>query len=90
MNKTDLVAAVAAKAGLSKADADKAVNAVFDSIAGALKVGQEVRAPGFGTFSVTSRSARQGRNPRTGETIMIPAAKLPKFKAGKNLKESVS
>ena len=90
MNKTDLVAAVAAKAGLSKADADKAVNAVFDSIAGALRVGQEVRAPGFGTFSVTNRSARQGRNPRTGETIQIPAAKLPKFKAGKNLKDSVS
>lgn len=90
MNKTDLIASVASNAGLTKVQAEKAVNAVFDSISGALSKGQDVRAPGFGTFSVATRSARQGRNPRTGEPITIRAAKLPKFKAGKNLKEAVS
>lgn len=90
MNKNDLVAAVAANASLSKADAGKAVEATFDSITSALKGGSEVRLVGFGTFSVTSRAASQGRNPRTGERIMIPASKQPKFKAGKALKDAVN
>lgn len=90
MNKNDLVAAVADSAGLSKADATKAVDAVFDSIAGSLKKGGEVRLVGFGTFSVAKRKASTGRNPRTGETIQIPASKQPKFKAGKGLKDAVN
>ncbi len=90
MNKNDLVAAVAASAGLSKADAAKAVDGVFDSITGALKGGSEVRLVGFGTFSVSNRAATTGRNPRTGETIQIPASKQPKFKAGKGLKSAVN
>ena len=90
MNKNDLVAKVAADAGLSKADATKAVDAVFDSITGALKKGTEVRLVGFGTFVVTKRRASEGRNPRTGETISIPASKLPKFRAGKALKDAVN
>ena len=90
MNKNDLVAAVATAAGLTKADAAKAVDAVFDTIAGSLKKGGEVRLVGFGTFSVVSRKATTGRNPRTGETINIPASKQPKFKAGKGLKDAVN
>lgn len=90
MNKNDLVAAVAASAGLSKADAAKAVDGVFDSITKALKGGSEVRLVGFGTFSVSKRAATTGRNPRTGATIQIPASKQPKFKAGKGLKASVN
>lgn len=90
MNKNDLVAAVAAAAGLTKADAAKAVDAVFDTITGSLKSGGEVRLVGFGTFSVVDRKATTGRNPRTGETINIPASKQPKFKAGKGLKDSVN
>ncbi len=89
MNKNELVDAVADAAGLKKADAVKAVDAVFDCIAGALKKGDEVRLVGFGTFSVSKRAASQGRNPRTGEPIKIAASKLPKFKAGKGLKDSV-
>ena len=85
MNKNDLVAAVADGADLSKADAAKAVDAVFDSITGSLKGGGEVRLVGFGTFSVANRKASTGRNPRTGEAIQIPASKQPKFKAGKGL-----
>ena len=81
MNKNDLVAAVADGADLSKADAAKAVDAVFDSITGSLKGGGEVRLVGFGTFSVANRKASTGRNPRTGEAIQIPASKQPKFKA---------
>lgn len=90
MNKNDLVAAVAEAAGLSKADAGKAVDAVFDSIAGALKKGDEVRLVGFGTFAVAARAASEGRNPRTGEKISIPASKQPKFKAGKGLKDAIA
>jgi DNA-binding protein HU-beta len=90
VNKNDLVAAVAASAGLSKADAAKAVDGVFDSITKALKGGSEVRLVGFGTFSVSKRAATTGRNPRTGATIQIPASKQPKFKAGKGLKASVN
>ncbi len=90
MNKNDLVAAVADSAGLSKADSAKAVDAVFDSITSSLKGGDEVRLVGFGTFSVANRAASEGRNPRTGETIKIPASKQPKFKAGKGLKDAVN
>ena len=90
MNKNDLVAAVADSAGLTKADAAKAVDAVFDNISGSLKKGGEVRLVRFGTFSVVNRKATTGRNPRTGETIQIPASKQPKFKAGKGLKDAVN
>ena len=90
MNKNDLVAAVAGGADLSKADAAKAVDAVFDSITGSLSGGGEVRLVGFGTFSVANRKASTGRNPRTGEAIQIPASKQPKFKAGKGLKDAVN
>jgi DNA-binding protein HU-beta len=90
VNKNELVADVAAKADFSKADAAKAVEAVFDVITEALKKGDEVRLVGFGTFLVTARAASEGRNPRTGETIKIPASKQPKFKAGKGLKDAVN
>lgn len=90
MNKGDLVSAVAGKTGLGKTEAEKAVDAVFDSIAAALKGGDEVRLPGFGSFSVAAREAREGRNPRTGEAITIAAAKTPKFSPGKGLKEAVN
>ena len=89
MNKNELVAAVADRAGLSKADAGKAVDSVFDVITAALKRGDDVRMVGFGTFHVTKRAASMGRNPRTGERIQIPASKQPKFKAGKGLKDSL-
>jgi len=89
MNKSDLVDAVAADAGLTKADATKAVDALFDNISNALKKGDEVRLVGFGTFSVSERAARTGKNPRTGEPIQIAASKQPKFKAGKALKEAL-
>ncbi|MDE0539237.1 MAG: HU family DNA-binding protein [Rhodospirillales bacterium] len=90
MNKNDLVSAVATQAGLSKADATKAVDGVFNSITGALRGGGEVRVVGFGTFSVANRKATTGRNPRTGESIQIPASRQPKFKAGKGLKDAVN
>jgi DNA-binding protein HU-beta len=90
VNKNELVAEVASSADISKADAARAVDAVFDSIAGALKGGQEVRLVGFGTFSVSQRRASKGRNPRTGQEINIPASKQPKFRAGKGLKDSVN
>ena len=90
MNKNDLVAAVADSAGLSKADATKAVDSVFDNITSELKSGSEVRLVGFGTFAVAQRKATTGRNPRTGETIQIAASKQPKFKAGKALKDAVN
>ena len=89
MNKNDLVTAVANSSGLSKSDATKAVDGVFDAITGALKGGDEVRLVGFGTFSVAARAASEGRNPRTGAKITIPASKQPKFKAGKGLRDSV-
>ncbi len=90
MNKNDLVGSVADSAGLSKADAARAVDAVFNSISGSLSGGTEVRIVGFGTFNVTRRRASQGRNPRTGDPIQIPASNQPKFRAGKALKEAVN
>jgi DNA-binding protein HU-beta len=90
VNKNDLVAAVAAKTDLSKGDAGKAVDAVFDAITETLKSGAEVRLVGFGTFAVTARAASEGRNPQTGAKITIPASKQPKFKAGKGLKDAVN
>ncbi len=89
MNKNELVTAVASAAGISKTDAAKAVDGVFGAIADALKKGDEVRLVGFGTFNVAQRAKSEGRNPRTGEKIEIPASKLPKFKAGKGLKDAV-
>ena len=89
MNKTELVAAVAAKAELSKKDAEAAVNAVFDSVKDALAEGDKVSLFGFGTFSVKTRAARTGLNPRTKETIEIPESKVPAFKAGSALKDAV-
>ena len=90
MNKNDLVAVVADKTGLSKAEATKSVDCVFDAITDSLKSGEEVRLVGFGTFNVTQRAASEGRNPRTGERIQIPASMQPKFKAGKGLKDAVN
>ena len=90
MNKGDLIDNVADEAGLSKADAGRAVDAFIGAITGALKSGNQVSLVGFGTFSVKQRAARQGRNPRTGETIQIRASKVPGFKAGKALKEAVN
>ncbi|MEX2632034.1 MAG: HU family DNA-binding protein [Tistlia sp.] len=90
MNKNDLVATVSDSADLSKADAAKAVDAVFDAISSALSKGDEVRLVGFGTFAVATRAASEGRNPRTGEKIKIAASKQPKFKAGKGLKDAVN
>ena len=90
MNKNDLIASVAEAAELSKADAGKAVDAVFDAVSGSLSSGGDVRLVGFGTFSVANRAATKGRNPRTGEEIDIPASKQPKFKAGKGLKDAVN
>jgi DNA-binding protein HU-beta len=90
MNKSDLVDAIAASSGLSKADAGRALDATVKSITGALKKGNTVSLVGFGTFSVRKRAARTGRNPRTGETIKIKASKNPAFKAGKALKDAVN
>ena len=89
MNKTELVAAVAAKAELSKKDAEAAVKAVLDAVTEALADGDKVALVGFGTFEVKERAARTGKNPRTGETIEIPASKVPSFKAGAALKNPV-
>ena len=90
LNKVELVDAVSANSGLSKSDAAKAVEAVFDSITAELHKGEEVRLVGFGSFLVTKRAASEGRNPRTGEPVHIPASKQPKFRAGKVLKEAVN
>lgn len=90
MNKNDLVASVADVSGLSRTDATKAVDAVFDSITKSLKSGTEVRLVGFGTFTVSKRAATTGRNPRTGEEIQIPASMQAKFKAGKGLKDALN
>ncbi|HQS69995.1 MAG: DNA-binding protein HU [Novosphingobium sp. 28-62-57] len=90
MNKNDLIGAVADISGLSKSDATKAVEAVFESISGSLAKGDEVRLVGFGTFSVAKRKASTGRNPRTGEPMAIKASAQPKFKAGKGLKDAVN
>lgn len=89
MNKTELVAAVAAKAGISKKDADAAVAAVFASVTDALAKGDKVQLIGFGTFEVRAREARQGRNPKTGEAMTIAASKVPAFKAGAALKAAI-
>jgi DNA-binding protein HU-beta len=90
VNKVDLIAKVAEETGLSKTDATRAVDSVFEIITKALKKGDEVRLVGFGTFNVSKRAASVGRNPRTGEQIEIPASKQPKFRAGKGLKDSVN
>jgi DNA-binding protein HU-beta len=89
MNKTDLINAVAEKSELSKKDAGKAVDAVFDSIQTALANGDKVQLIGFGNFEVRERAARKGRNPQTGEEIEISASKVPAFKPGKDLKQAV-
>lgn len=85
MNKSELVAAMAEKSGLTKADSEKALNALMDAISGSLKKGERVGLVGFGSFSVASRAARTGRNPQTGKEIKIPAKKVVKFKAGADL-----
>ncbi len=88
-NKNDLITDIAESAAITKADAGKALEAVLNGITHALKAGEEVRLVGFGTFSVASRAATDGRNPRTGEAIKIAASRQPKFKAGKALKDAV-
>ena len=90
MNKAELVAAMAEQAGLSKKDAEAALKAFTDVVADELKKGEKVQLVGFGTFEVSERAAREGRNPQTGETMKIAAAKAPKFKAGKALKDLVN
>lgn len=89
MNKTDLVGQVAAKTGMTKKDVEKVVGAFFASVEGTLKEGDKVQLVGFGTFEVRERKSRKGRNPQTGQEISIPATKVPAFKAGKALKDSV-
>lgn len=89
MNKMDLINSVAEKTEMTKKDAEKVINAVFDSIGEALANGEKVQLVGFGTFEVKERAARTGRNPRTGEEISIPATKVPTFKPGKTLRETV-
>ena len=90
MNKTELVAAVAEAAELSKKDAEKALKAFVDVVAEELRKGEKVQLVGFGTFEVSERAAREGRNPQTGEAMNIAACKAPKFKAGKALKDAVN
>ena len=89
MNKNDLVSKVSDETGLSKSDSAKAVDSVIETITSELKSGGDVRLVGFGTFLVTKRKATTGRNPQTGAEIKIPAANVPKFRAGKSLKESL-
>ena len=90
MNKTELVAAMADQAGLSKKDAEKALKAFTDVVAAELKKDGKVQLVGFGTFEVSERAAREGRNPKTGEKMPISASRTPKFKAGKALKDQVN
>ena len=90
MNKTEFIAAVAEQAGLSKKDAEKAVKAYNEVVAAELAKGGKVQLVGFGTFEVSERAEREGRNPKSGETMMIAAYKAPKFKAGKALKDQVN
>lgn len=90
MNKTELVAAIAEKSALSKKDAEKFVNAFTETVKDTLKKGDKIQLIGFGTFDVTKRAARTGRNPQTGAEIKIPASKAPKFTAGKALKEALN
>ncbi len=90
MNKNEFIDRVAELADMTKADAGRAVDAVFDAITDALKSGDDVRLVGFGTFGVSKRAAREGRNPRTGEKIQIAASNQPKFSAGKGLKDALN
>ncbi|SEW35070.1 HU family DNA-binding protein [[Clostridium] fimetarium] len=90
MNKTELVSAIAEKAELTKKDSEKALKAFTEVIAEELKKGEKIQLVGFGTFEVSNRAARTGKNPQTGAAIDIPASKAPKFKAGKALKETVN
>ena len=90
MNKTELTVAIAEQAGISRKDAEKVLKAFTDVVADELKKGEKVQLVGFGTFEVSERKARDGRNPQTKETIQIPASKAPKFKAGKALKDMVN
>jgi DNA-binding protein HU-beta len=90
VNKTELVASVAEKAGLTKKDSEKAINALFTSVEEALAKDEKVQIIGFGTFEVKTREERKGRNPQTGAEITIPASKTPVFKAGKGLKDVVN
>ena len=90
MNKTEFIAAVAEKAEISKKDSEKALKAFVDVVAEQLKAGDKVQLGGFGTFEVSERAAREGRNPQTGETMTIAACKAPKFKAGKALKDAIN
>ena len=90
MNKMELVSAMAEKTGLSKKDAEAALKAFTDVVAEELKKGEKIQLVGFGTFEVSERAAREGRNPQTGETMKIEASKAPKFKAGKALKDMVN
>jgi len=90
MNKAELVASMAEKSGMSKKDAEKALNAFIESVEGALIAGDKVQLVGFGSFEVRERAARKGRNPRTKEEITIPASKVPVFKVGKAFKDAVS
>jgi len=90
VNKNELVDAVATAATIKKSEAETVIDAVFDSITKELKKGGEVRLTGFGTFVVSQRAATEGRNPRTGETIKIAARKVPRFRAGKGLKDAIA
>ena len=90
MNKTELVAAMAEKAGISKKDAEAALKAFTDTVSSELKKGEKIQLVGFGTFETSVRAAREGRNPQTGKTMKIKASKAPKFKAGKALKDLVN
>ena len=90
MNKTEFIAAVAEKAEISKKDSEKALKAFVDVVAEQLKAGDKVQLVGFGTFEVSERAAREGRDPQTGETMTIAACKAPKFKAGKALKDAIN
>ena len=90
MNKTELVAAIAEKTELSRKDAEKALKAFTEVVEEELKKGEKIQLVGFGTFEVSERAAREGRNPQTGETMKIAASKSPKFKAGKALKDAIN
>ena len=90
MNKVELVASMAERAELTKVDAEKALKAFIDTVTDELKNGGKVQLVGFGTFEVGKRAERQGRNPKTGESITIPASKSPKFKAGRSLKDTIN
>ena len=90
MNKTELIAAIAEKTELSKKDAEKALKAFTDVVAAELKKGEKIQLVGFGTFEVSERAAREGRNPQTGKSMKIAACKAPKFKAGKALKDAIN